>query len=122
MDDVAAVESDFEKLLRKAHSQIMADNSELKKPSPWFGELFDLFRKLWVQQYPLADIPERYAVLSLLLKLDIPFRHSGDYSDDYRTIYHRPTAADVSLMKRMTGRKYVVARQGDERQIVIFQQ
>ena len=106
--------------VRLAHKRLMVDDSELKKPSPWFGQLYAEFVKIWAEEQVGVDPPDRHEVLSVLLKSDISFRTSGDYAEDYRTIYQNPTTGDSALMSRLTSRKVVVETEEDRRQIPMF--
>jgi hypothetical protein len=102
--------------LRLVHKRLMADDTELKKPSPWFGELYAGLTGSWTE----GEIPARHEVLGVLLKSDISFRTSGDYAEDYRTIYHNPTTADSALMGRLVSKKVIVETEEDRRQMPMF--
>ena len=106
--------------VRLAHKRLMVDDNEFKKPSPWFGELYAVLKKIWAENNEGEDLPERHEVLSILLKSDVSFRTSGDYAEDYRTLYHNPTTADSVLMSRLSSKKVVVETEGDRRQIPMF--
>jgi hypothetical protein len=107
--------------VRLAHKRLMADDNEFKKPSPWFGELYSELKKIWCdEENEIDEFPDRPTVLSILLKSDIAFRTSGDYSEDYRTIYHNPTTADSALMGKLASRNVVVETEEDRRQIPMF--
>lgn len=106
--------------VRLAHKRLMADDNEFKQPSPWFGELYAELKKIWDEKEETEDFPDRPTVLSILLKSDISFRTSGDYAEDYRTIYHNPTTADSALMNRLASKKVVVETEEDRRQIPMF--
>jgi hypothetical protein len=92
----------------------------LNKPSPWFSELFAEFSKIFTERES-GDLPSRFIVLNVLVNSDLSFRLSGDFAEDYRTIYFNPTTADQKLMKRLLSRKLAEVRVGvDDRQIQLF--
>lgn len=107
--------------LKRAHQTLMFDAQASRKPSPWFGELFVQVEKQW-RASEQSDPPSRELVFQVLQASALSYRMSGDYSEDYRTVYCNPTEFDVALMKRLTSRRLAVVEHGQEdlNQIPLF--
>jgi hypothetical protein len=112
--------SEYLSLLKQAHAKIMNDG-DTDKPSPWFGEMYVEFVKLW-SQLNQGEAPSRITILNTLCESDVPFRFSGDYSDDYQTMYFNPTHSDNKLMQRLASRKLVSeSSEVDKNQTTLFE-
>ena len=76
-------------LLVAVHKKLMAEQNDGRHGSPWFGEILRRFMDAWG-----SDPPARQSVFDKAVELGLSFRMSGDYAEDYRTIYYNPTDED----------------------------
>jgi len=108
-------------LVRMAHS-VFLSSTEDKKPSPWFGEVYGRFAALWANEMPGKLCPDRPTVIEVMRSCALPFRMSGDYSEDYRTIYYNPTDFDKRTITRLVSKKLAIVDVGaDRNQMSLFQ-
>ena len=109
-------------ILLGAHARVSFDNVDGNGGSPWFGDVYKVFigmLKDWGEAIP----PSRYVVFEMLRTSGLPFRSSGDYSEDYRTIYYNPTEDDKRLIARLVSKKLAIVEsclEGKD-QISLFQ-
>ncbi|GEM_PF-3007236 len=91
--------------LSKAYASLISTDPDAKTPSPWFGELFAAFRAEMIAAGASPISFERAEIYQLAVDISLPFRSSGDWSENYRTIYHQPTQADIKLAARLSSTK-----------------
>jgi hypothetical protein len=110
-------------LVLEIHSALVADQTVTKKPSPWLGELYRKFCAV-ADENGAKTIPDRYAVMAQLLRNSKSFRISGDWSDDYQTVWFNPTEVDTVHMQRQERSRNTVLETAniDKNQLHLFEE
>lgn len=105
------------------HAGLVADQTVTKKPSPWLGELYRAFVAV-AEHGKVEKIPDRYAVMAQLLRNAKSFRISGDWSDDYQTVWFNPTEIDNVHMARQERSRNTVLETAniDKNQLHLFEE
>ena len=108
-------------ILREAHARVGFDNVDGNRGSPWFGGVYKVFLDIWKGRSE-AIPPSRIVVFEFLRRSGLPFRTSGDYAEEYRTIYYNPTEDDKRLIARLVSKKLAIVESLESKdQIALFQ-
>jgi hypothetical protein len=114
------MDNQLRELLRRIHGELAAEDPEKKRPSPWFGKIYE--RVFSAAREAGLGIIERESVYTLACQMGLSFRSSGDWSEMYRTIYHCPTQADFKLLESLSSRKLAALEpMVDKNQIPMFE-
>ncbi len=115
-------EQNVAELVLEIHAAMMAEQPVTKKPSPWLGELYRHFQGI-ASARGIAVVPDRYAVMAHLLCNARSFRVSGDWSDDFQTVWFNPTDIDRKHMERLENSKNAVLETAniDKNQLHLFE-
>ena len=110
-------------LVLEVHAAMIVEQIVTKKPSPWLGELYRNFCAVATARGAEA-IPDRYAVMAHLLRNAKAFRISGDWSDDFQTVWFNPTEVDKAHMERLERSKNAVLESAniDKNQLHLFEE
>ena len=115
-------EQNVAELVLEIHAAMIADQPVTKKPSPWLGELYRHFQHV-AKAKGIETVPDRYAVMAHLLRNARSFRVSGDWSDDFQTVWFNPTEIDRKHMERLENSKNAVLETAsiDKNQLHLFE-